>query len=251
MIYKNLVLCALICLITACKQDMHLNKIEGKRLEINDSISSNTAIDDFIKPYRTHVNNNLDSVLAYAANSYSKTDGTLNTALGNFMADVVFEQSNPIFKSKTGKDIDMVLLNHGGIRSIISKGNITSRTAYQLMPFENNVVVVALKGLVIKDLISYLQQRRRAHPISKLNITLDANYELVEAKINDKVIVDDQTYYVATSDYLYNGGDNMEFLKRGEALYELNYKIRNTLIDYFKKADTIRPVIDNRFIKIN
>ena len=211
MIYKKLVLCALICVITGCKQDLHLIKIEGKRIEINDSISSNKAIDELIKPYRTHVNNNLDSVLAYSVGTYSKTDGLLNTAIGNFMADVVFEQSNPVFKSRTGKDIDMVLLNHGGIRGIISKGNITSRTGYKLMPFENSVVVVELKGQVIKDMIKYLQEKRRAHPISKLNILLDANYELVEAKINNKDVVDDQTYYVATSDYLYNGGDNSKY----------------------------------------
>jgi len=251
MIYRNGILCALICFITACKQDLHLNKIEGKRLEINASISSNKAINDFIEPYRLNVNKNLDSVLAYAVNTYSKTDGALNTAIGNFMADVVFEQSNPIFRSRTGKNIDMVLLNHGGIRSIIPKGNVTARTGYNLMPFENSVVVVELKGIYIKDMIAFLQNKKRAHPISKLNIKLDANDNLIEAKINDELIIDDKTYYVATSDYLFGGGDNMSFLKKGDNFHVLNYKIRNTLIDYFKKTDTINPVIDDRFIIIN
>ena len=41
---------------------------------------------------------------------------------------------------------DIVLLNNGGIRSIISKGPISEKTAFELMPFENSIVVVKLKG---------------------------------------------------------------------------------------------------------
>ena len=182
--------------------------------------------------------------------TYSKSDGNLNTAIGNFMADAVFEMSNPVFKSRTGKDIDMVLLNKGGIRSILSKGNVTSRTAYQLMPFDNSVVVAELKGTYINELINYLQKAKSAHPISKLNIKLDSNYKLIDATINNDPIDVNRTYYVATNDYLYNGGGKMTFFEQSDSLYTLDYKIRNLLIDYFKKVDTINPVIDDRCIQI-
>lgn len=248
--YNYFILVISIILFSSCKQESHLTKIEGKRIEINDTLSENQAIEDYIKPYREHVEKDLDSVLAYSVDTYSKTDGDLNTAIGNFMADVLYEQSNPIFKSRTGKDIDMVILNHGGIRSIISKGNITSRTAYQIMPFDNSVVVVELKGIYINELISYLQQAKRAHPISKLNIELDPDFELIEATINKEPIDVNKTYYVATNDFLYDGGDRMTFFKQSDSLYVLDYKVRNLLIDYFKKVDTINPVIDDRFIQI-
>src|SRR5690606_31423822 len=110
----------------------------------------------FIKPYREHVNKSLDNVLSYAMDTYSKSDGYLNTAIGNFMADVMYEQSNPIFKKRSGETIDFVLLNHGGIRSIISKGNITTRTAFEIMPFENSIVVAKLKGEQVKELLDYV-----------------------------------------------------------------------------------------------
>ena len=93
--------------------------------------------------------------------------------------NAVYSEANPIFKSKTGKDIDMVILNHGGIRSIISKGNITTRTAYQLMPFENSIVVVALKGSQIDSLTNYLRLRERAHPISKLKLIVNKDFDIV------------------------------------------------------------------------
>jgi len=43
----------------------------------------------------------------------------------------------------------------------------------------------------------------------------------------------------------------MTFFHPNDSLYVLNYKIRNVLIDYFKKTDTLNPKIDNRFIKLN
>lgn len=130
-----------------CKDEkLHLLKIEGQNIQITDSLVLNSEIEDFITPYREHIKKDLDSVLAYAKDTYSKTDGFLNTAIGNFMADVVYDEANPVFKSRTGNNIDMVLLNHGGIRAIISEGNITTKTAYELMPFENSIVVVALKS---------------------------------------------------------------------------------------------------------
>ena len=248
--YKYFILGILISLFYSCKQEIYLTKIEGKRREINDNLTGDKAIEAYIKPYREHVENDLDSVLTYSKDTYSKSNGELNTAIGNFMADAVYDMSNPVFKSRTGKDIDMVLLNHGGIRSILSKGNVTSRTAYQLMPFDNSVVIAELKGTYINELITYLQNAKRAHPISKLKIKLDADFELLEATINKEPIDVNRTYYVATNDYLYNGGSRMTFFEKSDSLYVLDYKIRNLLIDYFKKVDTLSPVIDDRFIQI-
>lgn len=233
----------------SCKKEVQLTKIEGKRISINDSLKTDQVIDDFIKPFRENVNKNLDSVLAYAKETYSKSDGELNTAIGNFMADATYEESNPIFEKRTGKSIDMVLLNHGGIRSIISKGNVTSRTAYEIMPFDNSVFVTPLKGQQIKDMLQYLAKAKRAHPFSKLKLHLNEDYSIKNASIKGKPIDYDKTYYVATNDYLYNGGSGMVFLKSKDTVYDLNYKIRNLLIDNFKKIDTLQPSIDDRFIR--
>ncbi|WP_204345443.1 5'-nucleotidase C-terminal domain-containing protein [Psychroserpens algicola] len=248
--YKHLCFFFCLILLSSCKQEVHLNKIEGQQINISDSLEIDQTIEDFVKPYREHVNKNLDSVLAYAVDTYTKSDGDYNTAIGNMMADAVYEQSNPIFKNRTGEDIDFVLLNHGGIRAIISKGNVTTRTAYEVMPFDNSTVVVKLKGTQVKELIDYLVKAKRAHPISKLNIVLDSDGNFKSAGLNGQALDFDKTYNVATNDYLYNGGDRMDFFKTNDSLYILDYKVRNVLIDYFKKIDTLNPVIDNRFIQL-
>jgi len=248
--HKYFILPVLMCLFIGCKQSMYLNKIKGERLEINDSLTGVQDIEDIIKPFREHVNNDMNIVLAYAVDTYSKTDGELNTAIGNLMADAVLELSNPVYKTRTGNTIDMVILNHGGIRAIMSKGNITTKTAYELMPFDNEVVVIAMKGTIVKELVSYLQRDKRAHPIAGLNIKLKTDGSLLESTIDGKSINDNEIYHVATNDFLYEGGDKMTFLKKGDGFLALDYKIRNILIDYFKKHDTLNPVIDNRFIQI-
>ena len=241
--------CLSLILFASCKSK-NLYKIEASQITITDSLKIDQSIEDYVKPYRIQINKSLDSVISYAEDTYSKRDGEFNTAIGNMMADAVYEQSNPVFKSRTGNEIDFVLLNHGGIRSIISKGNITTRTAYSVMPFENSVVVVEMKGNKVQELVDYLVREQRAHPIHGLQIILDKELQLKSATINSKKIDASKTYFVATNDYLYGGGDRMTFFKPNESLHVLNYKIRNILIDYFTKKDTIAPVIDDRFIQI-
>ena len=249
--YKHILLLLSLLVLNACKkQALYLQKIEGKQINISDSLERNLNIDNFIKPYREHVNANLDSTLAYAVDTYSKSDGEYNTAIGNMMADAVYEESNALFKSRTGENIDFVLLNHGGIRAIISKGNVSKRTAYQVMPFDNSVVVVKLKGSEVRQLVDYLVRAKRAHPISQLQLVLNSDSTINSVSLNEKALDFNKTYNVATNDYLYNGGDRMDFFKTNDSLYVLDYKIRNVLIDYFTKIDTLNPVIDNRFIQL-
>jgi len=246
---KNHILFVIILLIiSSCKQKPKtLSKIEVKQIPIADSLEINQDFETIIKPYRARLEEDMNAILSYAPETYTKRDGDFNTAIGNLMADIVYTQGNLIFNKRTNKNIDAVLLNHGGIRSIISKGNITTETAFEVMPFENSIVVVALKGKQIDSIMDYLRDEKRAHPVQGIKLTLDKDYKISEALISGKPIVENKTYYVATNDYLYNGGDRMRFFKPNDSVYYLNYKIRNAMIDYFKKVDTINPKIDNRF----
>lgn len=240
---------SILLLITSCGDNLQLFKAETSRIEINSEINIDSTILKFIEPYKKNIEKDLFTTFAYSPYTLDKKDGELNTAIGNMMADAVLELSNPVFNLKKNKNIDFVLLNYGGIRSIISKGNINEKTAYNLMPFENEVVVTKLIGNDIYKLIDYLRKVKRAHPISGLKLELDKNYELINAEINNKDIDIKKYYYVATSDFLLNGGDKMDFFNKSSENTFLDYKIRDLLIDYFIKMDTLKPKIDNRFIR--
>ncbi len=247
---QHFVIFITIIICSSCKdQKSQLTEIEGKQLSITDSIAAVDSVQAFIEPYRLRVNTVLDSTLAYAPHTISKTDGAYNTTAGNLMADIILERANKVFKLRTGKEVDFVVLNHGGIRSIISKGKVSARTAYQVMPFENNIVVVAMKGKAVRDLISFLINSGRAHPIAGLRIVMDKNKRLQSADIQGKPFDENRIYHVATSDYLVSGGDNMGFFKEAEEVTEIDYLIRNAIIDHFKDNDTIAPLVDDRFIQ--
>lgn len=238
-------------LLFSCKEGkLQVSKIEGKQLPISTSIATNPKIDAFIEPYKTSIEKEMSNILAYAPNDLSKTNGKYNSAIGNMMADAVMELANPIFKKRLGQNIDGVLLNYGGIRASIPKGNITTRTAYNIMPFENQVVIVDLPAAAIDSMFAYLAKEQLAHPISGMKLVLNPDNSIKTALIQGKSIEKDKTYFIATNDYLKNGGDRMYFFADGKNDFYIDYKLRNLFIDYFKKKDTIAPKIDERFIKI-
>lgn len=222
-----------------------------ERIPINKELEPQEEILAFIRPYQEHLNNTLDSSLSYNPNHLDKSDGALNTALGNLMADIVMQQAGPVFSVRTGKSIDMVLLNHGGIRSRLDKGMVSARSAYALMPFENEIVVAQLKGEQVLALLEYLEKGRTAHPVSGICIKMDQEDQITSATIAGQQITPSRTYYVATSDYLVQGGDQMEFFLKAEKVYELDYKLRNAIIDHFRNTDTLRTHRDQRFVRIN
>jgi len=249
---KQFVIIITILVIYSCEQQPKtLSRIQGEQLSINETILPLDSIEVFISPYRKRVNEVLDSTLSYAPYVISKTDGTYNSTAGNLMADILLQEANPIFNSRTKKNIDFVVLNHGGIRSIISEGNISARTAYEVMPFDNTVVVVELNGKSVRDLVAFLINSGRAHPIAGLQIVLAKDGSLQSVNINGAPFDENSTYNVATSNYLVEGGDNMGFFKDGLNITETNYLIRNAMIDYFEKVDTIAPIVDDRFMKLN
>ena len=249
--YKYVQIIGILSLFLSCDNSKQLVNTKGENISISIEMPSDKSIEAVIEPYKINLDKSMNEVLSYAVDTYSKSDGDYNTAIGNLMADAVFELSAPILKSRTGYELDIVLLNHGGIRSILSKGEVTTKSAYSLMPFENSVVVVPLKGSVIMEMTTYLKAFKRAHPISGLELVLNSDNSYRKILVGGKAVDPEKTYYVATNDYLYNGGDRMDFLKKSDTLYDMNYKIRNVLIDYFTKYDTLNPKKDLRFIKLN
>lgn len=234
----------------SCKtQELYNYKVEGKKIGITTEKGKNKEIEAYVAPYRDKITKELDSVLAYCPETMDKSKGKWQTTIGNLLATIVVELGNPVFEKREHKSINICLLNSGGIRSIIPQGNVSSRTAFEVMPFENALFVVALKGTQIRSMGTYLMTEKKPHPLYGIQFFVDKNDLTVKRiLVNGKELEDDKTYYVATSDYLSNGGDNMTFFKESTEKYDLDYKIRNVLIDYFKKVDTLPVLNDEKII---
>ncbi len=248
---KHFVVFITIIQIVSCKNENgSLSRITAEQISIDSTLTAIDSIESYVSPFRKRINEVLDSTLAYAPQMITKVDGTYNTSAGNLMADIVLSEVNPIFKARTGHEIDFVFLNHGGIRAIISSGNVSARTAYEVMPFENSIVVVELKGETVLKLVDFLINSKRAHPIAGIQIIIDRTDQLKSLKIQNEPFNKNRNYFVATSDYLLTDGGDMIFFQDTLNSSNTDYLIRNAMIDHFKKVDTLKSTVDERFIKI-
>lgn len=245
---KKLALYLLLLPFLACTSKQYkASKITGKRISIDTTHSGDQTIEDFVTPHREELQKTMEKALSTAPIDFVKNDGTMQSTLGNLMADLCYEMANPVFKEKKGLDLDFVLMNHGGLRAPIPKGVVRTENAFLLMPFENEMVVTKLSGAKVKELFDYFVSRERAHPISK-QVQLTIKGEDYSVKINGKPFDENKTYYVLTNDYLQTGCSGMTFFANPEELIGLDYKVREAIIDYFTKEKTLQAAIDNRVI---
>ena len=247
---KHFVIIITVVFFSCEKKNSQLTKIEGAQLDIDSTLTQVDSIAEFILPFKTRVDEVLDSTLAFVPKALVKNDGERNTSMGNFVADLVFEETRPIVAQKFGKSLDFVVLNSGGIRSILSAGKVTARNGYEIMPFENFISVVELNGTQVRELILFLTHSKRAHPFSGMEIVVDSNGSLQSVNIQGKPFDESRSYYVATSDYLVAGGADIGFFPEVDSILDTEYLLRNAIIDHFKKKDTLVAQVDDRFIQL-
>ena len=235
-------------LLIACKNNSHeVSKINAKQLKIGNEVKQDSSIIQLFTPYKKKMTKEITKSLSFSTKILERTDGNLQSTLGNLVADLSYEKANELFKNKTGKTVDFSMSNYGGIRAAIMKGDVTVSNAFELMPFDNTIVVVELNYDKIKALFNYFVAKKRAHPLSK-NIQLTIENDSYNVLINGKPIKKDRTYFVATSNYLQKGGDGMIFFSEPESLFDSNFLIRDAIVDYFESKDTLRANLDNRVI---
>lgn len=248
MMLKKIAFYTFLLLVIGCNTpNVQLTKITGKRLAIDSTLGSDKTIEEIITPFRQELEQNMNKVLCEAPKDFVKNDGVMQSSLGNLIADLTFEMANPIFKQKTNTNIDFVFLNSGGLRAPIPKGRVTTKNAFLVMPFENELVVTKLAGNKVAELFAYFVKNKSAHPISKqVQVSITNNEHTI--KIKDKLFNTKQSYYVLTNDYLQGGGDGMTFFANPEELIHLEYKARDAILDYFTKVSVLEAAIDNRVI---
>lgn len=222
-----------------------VNKIDGKELKLLAEFKEDSVINKMIFPYKDSIDKDLSKELAYAPETLDKT-GEWQSSIGNFFADVTLLKGAALLRENHQKNLDFILLNSGGIRSIIPKGAVTARNAYEVMPFENNLTVVTLKGEQVLELLNYFIAEHKPHPVSGIQFTISNDKKPTQIKIQGQDFDPAKNYTVGTNDYLANGGDNMLFFKKGLERIDLNYKLRDVLIDYFKSVDSLPVPKDQR-----
>ncbi len=225
--------------LTACKTtSSQLVHVETqKNISINNELKSDEELAKFIEPYTLKLNKEMNQKISHTQVDLTKEGD--NSNLGNLLADYTFDGADKWAKTNLGRTIDAALINIGGIRTTIGKGDILLKNVYEVMPFENEVIIVKFKGSDLMGLFEYYAKYQKNNPVSHLYIETNQG-SVSKALINGKTINPYQDYYVATSDYLALGGDNMKFFSKGEMI-PTGIKLRDLFIEYFKNNTDINP----------
>lgn len=226
---------------------------------INDNISSDAKTLNSLSHYKASIDSAMNKRIGTSSSLMLK--GSPEGKLGNFCADVIYTQAERWNSAQTGpsKPIDFAILNNGGLRVPIDSGEITIRNIYELMPFENEIVVVDISGKRMNELIRYIQSRtmgkgrKSGVPVSRhMRIRYTSSKTHFKCQIKSKPFDETKTYKIATSDYLAKGGDEMTFFESPIQLIETGIKLRDAFIDLIQENDQkgirINGTLDQRII---
>lgn len=184
---------------------------------------------DIIKTYRESLEEDMNRLLAYSAHVMER--GTPEGKLNNFVADLVFETGQQLYQPIDESCIDFCLLNYGGLRVPIPAGEVTYARVFELLPFENEMVVITLTGEKTKELFEYLANSSVGMPIAGARFSIKNNSPL-NITIQDQDFDPERNYKVLTSDYLAGGGDSMNFFLAPLDYHYLGLRVRDAIIQY-------------------
>lgn len=183
-----------------------------------------------IDPYKTQMLQTMSEVLAVSAQSMEK--GQPESLLGNFVADACFSRISKATSMQSKLKAEFCVLNNGGLRSALPQGNITLKNCFELMPFENELVILTLTAESTLELINFIASKGGV-PVS--NIQMKINGTSAESVLIDGKPVDYQKQYsVLTSDYLANGGDDMKMFQKAVAIEKTGLKVRDAIVEHLR-----------------
>ncbi|SDD89520.1 5'-nucleotidase, C-terminal domain [Riemerella columbipharyngis] len=200
-------------------------------------MEEDTEINSIIAPYKKEMDCRMDEKISHTSMDLDKNGD--NSTLGNLLADYTYAAAREWAKKNNIPSVDAAVINIGSIRSTIGRGDILLRHIYEVMPFENQLVIVKFKGKDIQGLFDYYAKTKKNNPISHLVISVEKG-KITKALIDGKPIDESRDYYIATNDYLALGGDNMWFFGKGEII-DTNEKLRDIFIREFKKHPEVVP----------
>ncbi len=159
----------------------------------------------------------------------------------NWACDALYDMAKVYYDGP----IDFAVVNVGGIRCAWDAGDITRRNVFELMPFDNQLVILTLTGEDVEDLCDCFARNGGQGVSRHLRMAINGD-EAEGITINGKEIDEDAVYYVATSDYLSTGADHLTPLSKYLERKSTDKLIRDLYMEYVIREKIVEAYIDNR-----
>ncbi len=206
---------------------------------------SDSAYIRILEPVKSDLDRQMSTVIGCAA--VPLTVGQPESTLSNWSSDVLRLSAKPYCG---GREADVAIVNVGGLRCDIPAGPIPLRKIYELMPFDNELVILTLRGSDLLELCD-LFAVAGGQGVSGLRFGI----EYAKARnvtVNGREVRPEQEYVIATSDYLAGGNDNMMPLARYTSRQDTGAKMRDIFIDFVQQETAagrqITASLDGRIV---
>ena len=211
-------------LTVSCSSSQQKTTLSFQDYRIEKRSTVDSSLVKMLQPYSRTLDESMNKVIGFS-NNYMQAKQP-ESGIGNFMADAI----RLMAEKKFNKKVDAGFMNHGGIRSYIPRGNITTGKIFELMPFDNLVVLQEVKGSVLQQFLDKTAADG-GWPVSA-GVTMGIKQKkAVQVTINGKPLDQDAIYVIANSDYVANGGSDCDMLKKIPK-QDKGYLMRDALIEY-------------------
>lgn len=231
----------------------HLKNFEWKPVKIQ-GYQPDSVLLHQLSVYTLAAEQDLQTVIGETTQEFTLLQDGVNlaryreTALGNLVADAL--------KWKAGElqlKADFGLTNSGGIRAGLPAGNITKGDILSVLPFNNVLEIIALRGKDVRQLFDFLATVTEGNgafaQVSKeVKVVYDRTAKLVKSiSINGLPLEDERLYYMATCDYVAAGKDGYaEGLREIKGRENTSLLLSQVMMDYIKMKGRITPEVDGR-----
>ena len=206
-----------------------------------------------LQPYGDAVEKILAEPVGTAVGTFSNAESRKQeTAIGDLVADSMLWYTRSM-----NLQTDFAIQNGGGIRTDIPEGTITQKTVYSILPFDNSVAVVTLKGSdlqVLFDFLATIPQGSGAFPQVSEGVKFSVNYHTGRCEnisIKGQPIDAAKLYRVATNSYMAAGGDGYQAFLKAVEKYDTSVFQRDALISYLMNlGGSIKPEVKSRILII-
>lgn len=237
---------ALVSLLASCHRYFVPANHQYTKQQIDSTILPDAAYVKYYQPYKQQLDAEMGRVVGHTAVALTKPSNAPETRLGNFFADALLTEAK-----KHDPDADFSFGTKGGLRIELQKGDITVGNLFELMPFENEMVLLELSGKSVLQLAQFIATTG-GQPVAGLRMKID-NGKATDITIAGKPLELSHTYKLITYDYLANGGDNSRGLNNPISCINLGQKVREALITYVSEqmqaGKSINTQLDGRIIR--
>jgi len=246
--FRLLVIPFISVLLTACGTSRSLKGTklvytrDYKAYKIDNSLQPDTTLTRFLNSYSTEVHRQMNVVIGETETPLERKmpEGTL----GNFVADAMLQTA----KIAYNRNVDCAFVNYGGLRvDNIAAGPVVLGKIYELMPFDNLLVLQQLTGDQLLQFLDFIAAKK-GWPAAGINMQI-RDGKAVNITVNGKAVNKDAMYTIATTDYTASGNEGADVLKNIKQVNK-GYLFRDALIDYVKEltrqGKKINATIENR-----